>query len=107
MDSLVTERRGARNAKQKRLSVIGKDPEDGGSEVGKAVAKIERKATGERAEGDGVWHGYTCTSAVAPILDRVGAVVSSLGYLWSDLPLSSSLSLFRHQFCSPPAARLT
>lgn len=58
-----------------------------------ALAKIERKAM----EGRGCWCAvlrYTCTNTVATILNRVGAVVSSLGDLSSDLPpLSLFLSL--------------
>ena len=74
-------------------------------------------------EGRGCWCAvlrYTCTNAVATILNRVGAVVSSLGDLSSDLPplfLSLSLSLTHahilsfslssDQFRSSSEARLT
>lgn len=68
------------------------------------LTKIERKVM----EGRGCWCAvrYTCTNAVATILDRVGAVVSSLGDLSSDLP-SLYLSLSSDQFRSSSEARLT
>lgn len=69
------------------------------------LAKIERKVM----EGRGCWCAvrYTCTNAVATILDRVGAVVSSLGDLSSDLLPSLYLSLSSDQFRSSSEARLT
>lgn len=60
-----------------------------------ALAKIERKAM----EGRGCWCAvlrYTCTNAVATILNRVGAVVSSLGDLSNDLPPLTHTHTYTH-----------
>lgn len=111
-----------RSGETERTSAAGKrrprgakrEREKGGGRKKREKLRRDQRRGGEQAGAVAACNAvrYTCTSATATILHRVGAVVSSLGDLGSDLPLplpsrpsstTSTSSLLAPLFPFPPA----